>query len=80
MTRDDIIRLAQEAWGDSDPSVDSSVWRDNMVRFAALIAAAERAACARVCEERIKYWQRDDNRRFEDEWCAAAIRARGAYA
>ena len=36
----------------------------------------EREACAKVCEERMNYWQRDDIRRQEDEQCAAAIRAR----
>jgi hypothetical protein len=46
-------------------------------RFVKLVAAAEREACAKVCEERIEYWQRDDNRRDEDEQCADAIRARG---
>ena len=39
---------------------------------------AEREACAKVCEERVGYWQRDDIRRDEDENCAAAIRARGS--
>ena len=72
MTRDNIIRMAQEAWGDSDPSVNSSVWRDNMVRFAALVAAAEREACAKVCEPQSAH---DDPL---TAWkIAAAIRARG---
>lgn len=44
---------------------------------AALVAAAEREACAKVCDERVGYWQRDDIRRDEDKNCAAAIRARG---
>ena len=39
--------------------------------------AMEREACAKVCDERTKYWQRDDSRRDEDKQCAAAIRARG---
>ena len=38
------------------------------LRFAALIAAAEREACAKVCEE--PGWNAAD-------WCAKAIRARG---
>ena len=38
---------------------------------------AEREACAKVCDERKHYWQRDDIRRHEDEHCATAIRARG---
>ena len=41
MTRDDILRMAREAWGDSDPSVDSPAWRDNMAQFAAMIIEAK---------------------------------------
>ena len=53
MTRDDIIRLAREAglhlatehhWM---PIIDLSYAE----KFAALVAAAEREACAKVCEE-----------------------------
>lgn len=74
MTRDDILRLAREVWGliyisESDVS--------KLEKFAALAAASEREACAKLCEERMKYWQRDDIRRQENEQCAAAIRARG---
>ena len=48
MTRDDITRLAREAGGD-----DWGIFRDFMPeieRFAALVAASEREACARVAE------------------------------
>jgi len=68
MTRDDIIKMAQEAWGNSDPSVGSPAWVYVMERFAALVAAAEREACAKVCEE--PGWNAAN-------WCAKAIRARG---
>lgn len=82
MTRDDIIRMAREAGGTvyTNRHVDGSAVAfgpESLARFAALVAAAEREACAKVCEERMAYWQRDDNRRDEDEHCAAAIRARG---
>ena len=50
---------------------------ERLERFAELVRADEREACAKVCEERIEFWQRDDGRRYEDEYCAAAIRARG---
>jgi hypothetical protein len=45
MTRDDIIRMAQSVrdWGHWD--------QDDLVRFAALVAAAEREACANLCVE-----------------------------
>lgn len=48
MTRDDIIRLAQEA--SSEPDYDfPNIFA--LERFAALVAAAEREACANVCED-----------------------------
>jgi hypothetical protein len=46
MTRDDIIRMAREAhlvmYDYDHPSLE---------RFAALVAAAEREACAKVCDK-----------------------------
>ena len=46
MTRDDIIRMAREA-GFVGMDGDHGALR----RFAALVAAAEREACAKVCDE-----------------------------
>jgi hypothetical protein len=66
MTREDIIRLAREASSESDydfPNIFA------LERFAALVAAAEREACAEVCD-RIT-WSN------EGKFFAAAIRARG---
>lgn len=74
MTRDDIIRMSKEAGictGNSIllPAPDGQI--EALDRFASLVAAAEREACAKVCEET----------RFPDSYtairCAAAIRARG---
>ena len=48
MTDIDIIRMAKEAGGD-----DWGIFRDFMPeieRFAELVAAAEREACAKICE------------------------------
>ena len=63
MARDDIIRMAREAhlvmYDYDHPSLE---------RFAALVAAAEREACAKVCEE--PGWNAAN-------WCATQIRARG---
>ena len=49
MTKDEIIRMAREAdidwhkhWGDNE---------NRLERFAALVAAHEREACAKVCDE-----------------------------
>ena len=46
MDREDIIRMAREA------GLDPDLWNytDAFERFAALVAAAEREACAKVCD------------------------------
>ncbi|CAB4134730.1 hypothetical protein UFOVP274_53 [uncultured Caudovirales phage] len=62
MTRDDIIRMAREA------GVLSGYESELFQRFAVLVAAAEREACAKVCDG----WTHADG-----DQCAAAIRARG---
>jgi hypothetical protein len=80
MDREDIIRMAREAC-DQAPREDwnSTAWvfgDETLERFAALVAAAERSACAEVCEI---LGAEDDS--FYAEFsrakdCAAAIRAR----
>ena len=59
MTRDEIIKLAREAGfaintrtGDINASHGSYSWiiSRELERFAALVAAAEREACAAICE------------------------------
>jgi hypothetical protein len=68
MTRDDIIRMAREAGGHISSFHGRFVmYADDLERFAALVAAAEREACAKVCEE---------NAVMIGVLCAAAIRAR----
>ena len=69
MTREDIIRMADEACIYMDSDTDH--WYYELERFAALVAAAEREACAKVCES--------EGKRIDASWmsCAAAIRARG---
>lgn len=64
MTRDDIIRMAQESWVFPEAHIP------NILEFANLVAAAEREACAKVCEE--AHWSLDDRNEY-----AAAIRERG---
>ena len=74
MTRDDIIRMAREARGYPAAPTDGSLWlfsESHLERFAALVAAAEREACAKVCDVI------DDGRKDLSADCAAAIRARG---
>ena len=50
MNRDDIIRMAQDCWPSDRRmwSVDADLPR--LERFASLVAAAEREACAKVCD------------------------------
>ena len=67
MTRDDIIRMAKEA-GWARPNHVNNPWSvstDALERFAALVAAAEREACAKLAGPHL------------DGAIAAAIRARG---
>ena len=88
MTTDKIIHLAQIAGFKFVPlpkDLYCTVWLEQIERFAAIITAAERDECVKICE------QQDEL--FADEWhddadydtglyrgadlCAAAIRARG---
>jgi hypothetical protein len=61
MTRDDIIAMAREAgllfyyhdrasWSAPVPTYE---YPDKLERFAALVAEAERAACAKVCDDAV---------------------------
>jgi hypothetical protein len=70
MTRDDIIRLAREAGG-LDLLCAHNGFTDTLIHFAALVAAAEREACAKVVEQYTGAWS------DEGYALAAAIRARG---
>jgi hypothetical protein len=79
MTREQIIALANDAelcqqiWID-----DICIEIDSLVAFAKLVAAKEREACAKVCEEEGKLWSKagcTDTQTFA--LCATVIRARG---
>ncbi len=69
MTHDDIIRLAQEVWSAGDVYIGPST--ESLERFAALVAAAEREACALIAES---YEPRCDRC---PSGVSTAIRARG---
>ena len=72
MNQEDIIRMAREVADKDkvDPYLNEFVvlTPEELERFAALAVAAEREACAKVCDG----WTHADGDR-----CAAAIRARG---
>ncbi len=87
MTTNDILRMAREAGMDRKPAdhncrVDyfDVVTDSELERFAALVAAAEREECAKVCKnEMIDEEQCNDDVAYNAGChdCAAAIRARG---
>ena len=64
MTRKDIIRMAKEAGfnqtlatnAGADVWIDDGFYVEKMERFAALVAAAEREACAKACERLEKHF------------------------
>ena len=68
MNRDDVTRWAREA--DFGDGIVEFIGVQKFERFAALVAAAEREACAKVCEE-IK------GVKLQGYEFATAIRARG---
>ena len=69
MNSADIIRTARQVR-------DGGHWNQlDLINFATIVAAAEREACAKVCESRFMGdLTRED---MEARRCAAAIRARG---
>ncbi len=73
MTNDELIRMAKEAGLPRWYQTDEVVNMDLLGRFAALVAAHEREACAKVCEKEQEDWGWDSD--VID--AATAIRARG---
>ena len=71
MTREDIIRMAREA-GKVRPGVEYMPL-EVFERFAKLVAAAEREACAKACDA-----LGDEYADANAADCAFAIRERGA--
>jgi len=78
MNIEDIIRMAREAglaYGSDEKPLNS------VTRFAALVAAAEREACAKVCDEKVNAeyatGKVDHHEMAWTQACAIAIRARG---
>jgi hypothetical protein len=75
MTRDDIVSMVQEVIitnSNRNPLDFRLTTLEQIEHFAALVTAAEREACAKVCEE-LNAWNEDD----PGSSAAAAIRARG---
>ena len=72
MTQDEIIEMAREAGFEIDCcSLD---WHKRITAFAHLVAAKEREACAKVCDEV------GEHPSLTPQHCAESIRARGEQA
>jgi hypothetical protein len=67
MAQEDIVKMARKA-GIAKYGLGWTCWEGQLEAFAALVAAAEREACAKVCENK--------NTLLEWPTYAAAIRAR----
>jgi hypothetical protein len=78
MTNEQTMKLMEEL-GLHDGGVDNWYSDNAWVKFARLVAAAEREACAALCFQIWNKWMDEkDTTPFPDaEDCAAAIRARG---
>ena len=86
MNREDIIRMAREAGFEAD-MFGRGIWdSSDFNRFAALVAAHEREACAKVCDVRAEGWKNSGTSRMggttvfclgEAQALAAEIRLRG---
>ena len=72
MDREEIIRMAREAGFEvygTDVWITDGWWLEELERFAALVAAHEREACASICFQ--------EGPSIDGELIAEAIRARG---
>lgn len=79
MTQEDIIRMGREAglvstYSRYDDWIDAGPSGEDLMAFAKLVAAAEREACAKVCEN-IETYEKIEKACFK--FAAKKIRARG---
>lgn len=75
MDRDAIMGMAAQAVQDTEKDCRSGAIVPFVLRFAALVAAAEREACAQAALSEPRVW--DDGAPDPQHRIAAAIRARG---
>ena len=78
MTQDEVIEMAREAGGSDVGGPGWTTWvgtqsTEFLERFANLVAAKEREACAKVCESYLS----ESPHSWGGTTMAAAIRARG---
>jgi hypothetical protein len=86
MNREDIIRMAREAGFDysgAELSWESVICTEELERFAALVASAEREACAEICKKHADFYAGlEPSPIAQSAWAACVdnrdtIRARG---
>ena len=86
MNREDIFRMAQEAGFDysgAELSWESVICTEELQRFAALVASAEREACAEICKKHADFYAGlEPSPIAQSAWAACVdnrdtIRARG---
>ena len=78
MNRDDVIRMAWDAgvWIPMGSEREKCV--DTLQRFAAMVAAAEREACAKQMDAIARTCREENSDHEPFAYAAAVIRARGA--
>ncbi len=74
MTQDEIMKLARKVGLYTHKDV-----QPELLAFANLVAAAEREACAKLCDDKHRTWRWDNEADSASgpRDCAAAIRAKG---
>ena len=78
MTQDEVLQTLRKVIAESDNFTTWTVSTPHLVELVKRVVAAEREACAKVCEK-----QDDEDTRFRYDYrrgaldCADAIRARG---
>ena len=77
MNRNDIIRMAREAGLCDEDGYSYSGNMPDIERFAALVAAAEREACAEICDQQMEWGEINTSMAVAAGNCADLIRARG---
>ena len=79
MNQNEIMAMAREAGGYESPQYPENVVMDehDLARFAALVAAKEREACALVCDRMAQDAALSNRRRCDADALARSIRARG---
>ena len=78
MNREDIIKMAREAciYVSENNSFADDMYISTLYRFAKLVAAAEREACAQLAEDEWSYFSTECGSDVAKD-IAASIRARG---